>query len=205
MPPSKGEKISIQFKRDEDKDNENNFNGDTFKLSEFTPTPKEGVTSFKLTRDAGTMEFTGKFEGNKGMGEYKFIANKSYVDYMNGELKEKLDDEDQLAFFFVDIKKSFIPMLKGEGYSNIEKDELIPVAALEIDQAYIRSIKNAGFKDVSLEDLVPLKAMKIDAAYIKEIRDAGYKNITTEELIAFKAQGIDKAYITKMKQVKRRR
>ncbi len=70
---------------------------------------------------------------------------------MNKELKENLDDDDQMAFFFINIKKQFVTMLKSEGYTNLDKDDVIPVAALGIDQAYIRSIKDAGFKDESLE------------------------------------------------------
>ncbi len=198
----KGEKISIQFKSDEDKDDEHNFSGNTYKLSELSPAPKEGTVSFKITRDAGTIEFTGRFEGNTGMGHYKFVPDKAYGESISGELKEKLDDRDLLVFFFVDVKKSFLPMLKSEGYTAITKDELIPVAALGIDQAYIRSIKNAGFKDVSLENMVSLKALGIDEKYITEIRSAGYKNITTDQLVSFKAQGIDKEYIGKVRQLK---
>jgi len=198
----KGDKISIQFRSDEDNDNDHNFSGNTYKLTELSPAPKEGPVTFKITRDAGTIEFNGRFEGNTGMGHYKFVADKSYGDYMSGELKEKLDERDQLVFFFVNIKKDFLPMLKSEGYTGITKDDLIPVAALGIDQAYIRSIKNAGFKDVSLENLVPLKALGIDEKYVEEIRSAGYKNITTDQLVSFKAQGIDKNYIGKVRQLK---
>jgi beta-lactamase regulating signal transducer with metallopeptidase domain len=196
------DKVSIQFRSDEDKDNDHNFSGNTYKLSELSPAPKEGPVTFKITRDAGTIEFTGRFEGNTGMGHYKFVADKTYGETMSSELKEKLDDRDLLVFFFVDVKKGFLPMLKSEGYTDVTKDELIPVAALGIDQAYIRTIKNAGFKDVSLEKLVPLKALGIDEKYITEIKSTGYKNVTTDQLVTFKAQGIDKEYISKVRQLK---
>jgi len=196
----KGEKISIQFKRDDDVDN-NSFSGNTYKLSELSPAPKEGPVTFKINRDAGTIEFTGRFEGNTGMGHYKFVADKSYADQLSNELKEKLDDRDMLVFFFVNVKKGFVTMLKNEGYSNVTKDDLIPVAALGVDQAYIRSVKNAGFKDVSLEKLVSLKALGVDDKYITEIRST-YKDISTDQLVSFKAQGIDKKYIESVREMK---
>ena len=196
----KGEKISIQFKRDDDIDN-NSFSGNTYKLSELSSPPKEGQTSFKITRDAGTVEFTGMFQGNTGMGHYKFVADKTYADQLSNELKEKLDDRNMLVFFFVNVKKGFVSMLKDEGYTNVTKEDLIPVAALGVDQAYIRSVKNAGFKDVSLEKLVSLKALGVDDKYIAEIRSA-YKNISTDQLVSFKAQGIDKEYIGKVREMK---
>jgi len=203
----KDDKVNIRFS-DEQMENDvelksgHSFSGSTFKLSDLGSLHKGTAGTFTITREAGKMELTGKFEGNTGMGSYKFVADKSYVDYMNKELKENLDDDDQMAFFFIDIKKSFLDMLRNEGYKNVTKDDLIPVAALGIDQAYIKSIRNAGFKDVSLDNLVPLKALGVDEKYITEIRSAGYPDITTDQLVSFKAQKIDKDYISKVKQMK---
>ena len=200
----KDDKVHIRFS-DEKMDDEksgHSFNGETFKLSDLGNIPKGTSGTFTISRQAGKMEMTGKFEGNTGMGTYKFNADKAYVDYMNNELKEKLDDDDQMAFFFIDVKKEFLTMLRNEGYKDITKDELIPVAALGIDKAYISSIRNAGFKDLSLENLVPLKALGIDEKYITEIRSAGYKNVTSEQLVSFKAQGIDKKYIESVRDMK---
>jgi len=201
----KNDKVNIRFsdeKMDDDNDSHHSYSGETFKLSDLGTLPKGTSGTFTITREAGKMEMTGKFEGNTGMGTYKFTADKTYVDYMNKELKENLDDDDQMAFFFINIKKQFVTMLKGEGYTNINKEDLIPVAALGIDQAYIRSIKDAGFKDESLENFVSMKALGIDGKYIQEIRSAGYKNITTDQLVSFKAQGIDKKYIESVRQMK---
>ena len=202
----KGDKVHIRFS-DEKLDSENDYkgkhsySGEDFKLSELGTLPKGTPGTFSITREAGTMQMNGRFEGNTGMGTYKFNADKAYVDYMNKELKETLDEDDQMAFFFINIKKEFLTMLRNEGYKDVTKDDLIPVAALGIDKAYISSIRNAGFKDVSLENLVPLKALGIDEKYISEIRTE-YKDISTDQLVSFKAQGIDKEYISKVRQMK---
>jgi hypothetical protein len=200
----KNDKVNIRFSDEkmDDEDSHNSFSGSTFKLSELGTLPKGTSGTFTITREAGKMDLTGKFEGNTGMGTYKFTADKAYVDYMNKELKENLDVDDQMAFFFINIKKDFVTMLKSEGYTNLDKDDVIPVAALGIDQAYLRSIKNAGFKDESLDHFVSMKALGVDGKYIEEIRSAGYKNVTADQLVAFKAQGIDKKYIESVRQMK---
>ncbi|HET6769346.1 MAG TPA: M56 family metallopeptidase, partial [Chitinophagaceae bacterium] len=202
----KDDKVNFRFsdKKMDDDDFESNhsYNGSTFKLSELGTLPKGTSGTFIISREAGKMEMTGKFEGSTGMGTYKFVADKAYVDFMNKELKETLDEDDQLAFFFINIRKEYLQMLQKEGFTNIEKDDLIPMAAMKIDGAYIKSIKDAGFKDVDMEKLIPLKALNVDAAYIKEIRDAGYKNVTTDQLVTFKAQGIDKKYIESVRDLK---
>jgi len=203
----KDDKVNIRFS-DEKMENDDvdfkkghSFSGDTYKLSELGTLPKGTSGTFNITREAGTMQMTGRFEGNTGMGTYKFVADKAYVDYMNKELKETLDDDEQMAFFFINIKKEFLTMLRSEGYKDVTKDDLIPVAALGIDKAYISSIRKSGFNDVSLENLVPLKALGIDEKYIAEIRSE-YKDISTDQLVSFKAQGIDKKYIASVRQMK---
>lgn len=192
----KGDKISFQFKSDDD---EHSFNSSSFSLSDFPNLPKGTAGTFKVTREAGTMEFTGKFEGDQGMGRYKFIADKAYAQQMSGELTDKIDEDDLMVFFFIDIKKSYVQMLKNQGYSKIEKDELIPLAALKVDQEFISSLKSNGFKSLSLEELIPLKSLNITGEYIKEIREAGFPNITADQLVTFKAQNIDGAYVSKMR------
>ncbi|HET6994159.1 MAG TPA: M56 family metallopeptidase [Chitinophagaceae bacterium] len=204
----KDDKVNIRFsdeKIDSDEDDfrsGHSYNSSTFKLSELGTLPNGTSGSFNISREAGRMEMTGKFEGNTGMGRYKFVADKSFSDYMSKELNEKLDTEDEMAFFFINIRKDYLQTLRSEGFTKITKDELIPMAALKVDAAYIRSIKNSGFKDVSSENLVSLKALGVDDRYINEIRSAGYKNVTTDQLVSFKAQGIDKEYITKVRKLK---
>ena len=188
----KGDKINFQFRDDND---ENSYNGNTFLLSEFPNLPKGAPGTFTSTREAGTMEFTGKFDGDKGMGSYKFVANKTYSDAMRKEGINLSDDKDVMVFFFVNIKLSYVQMLKQNGYTNLNKDDVIPLAALDINETYIKSIKQAGFPNISTEDLIPFKSLGIDGAYIEEIRKAGYTDISPDKIISFKAQGIDGKFI----------
>ncbi|SHL76766.1 M56 family metallopeptidase [Flavobacterium saccharophilum] len=184
----KGETVHIQFKSDE-----NNSNS-TFQLNEFKDLPKDKQGTFTLTREAGTMTFTGKFEGNSGMGTYKFTANKEYRTAMSKEGIDLEDDEDFMVFFMINVKQSYVQMLKKKGYNNLDKDELIPLAALDVNEAYITSIKQV-IPDIDLDDLVPFKSLGIDKAYIEEIRKSGYKDLSPGNIIALKSQGIDAKYI----------
>lgn len=188
----KGDKINIQFKNDDD---ENSSNNNTFKMVEFSDLPRDKQGSFTLTREAGTMEFKGKFEGDRGMGKYKFVADKNFSDGMHKEGVDVTEDHDLMVFFIVNIKRSYVKMLKQNGYNNLDKDNLIPLAALDINEAYITSIKQAGFSHIDLDNLVPFRALGIDKAYIDEIRKSGYKDITPDKIITLKAQGIDGKYI----------
>lgn len=191
----KDDKINIQFRDDNDFDH-NSYNGNTFLLSEFKDLPRDKTGTFTLTREAGTMEFTGKFDGNTGMGQYKFTADKTYTSDMQKQGIDLSDDNGEMVFFFINVKRSYVQMLKDNGYTKLDKDDVIPLAALDINADYIKSIKESGLPNVSLEDLIPFRSLGIDKAYIEEIRKAGYPNVSADKLITFKAQGIDGKYIS---------
>jgi hypothetical protein len=184
----KGNTVNINFQKD---GNDKNNNTSTFQLSEFKSLPKEQEGDFALVREAGTMNFHGKFNGNMGMGTYKFSPDKSFSGSLNKEGIRLDNDDDALVFFMVDLKKSYIAMLKKQGFMQITKDELIPLAALKVDEPFINAIQSSGFSNVSLQNLIPLKALGVDQAYIADIKKSGYKDLSLDQLITLKAQGIN--------------
>ena len=137
----KDDKLNMQFKSDGEKF-DNSSNGSTFMLNEFKDLPRGKEGAFTLTREAGTMDFTGKFEGDKGMGKYKFTPNKNYGDDMQKEGIDITQDEDAMVFFFINVKRSYVKMLKQNGYTDLDKDKIIPLVALDINEAYIKSISS---------------------------------------------------------------
>ncbi len=197
----KNDHISFQFKND-DEDHQS-FNSSSFQLTEFPSLPRGAAGSFSLTREAGTMAFTGKFEGDQGMGKYKFTGDKQYGTFMDKEIGETLTERDLMVFFFVNISKAYVQMLKTQGFKSIGKNDVIPMAALKIDAEYIKSLKESGYKDLGIHDIIPFKSLGIDGSYIQDIRKAGFPDISAQQLIAFKAQKIDKAYLEKLQAAKK--
>jgi beta-lactamase regulating signal transducer with metallopeptidase domain len=197
----KGDKIDFEFTSKNQKD-EHHHNGSDFKVSDFPNLPKGTAGDFSLTREAGTFKFNGKFDGNEGSGTYKFTADKGYTDFINQRISDKIDEEDQMVFFMLDVKKSYVQMLNDEGYTKLDKDNVIAMTALNVDKAHIEGLKQNGFTNVDADDIISTKALNIDGDYIKGIRDAGYKDITLDQIVSFKAQGIDKEYLSKVSKMK---
>ncbi len=194
----KGEIVRIEFRGD-DNDHDWSSSSDDFKLSELSSVPKDQKDDFTITRDAGTMKFNGKFDGNEGFGHYKFVANKEFTDYVGNEGITDMDYQDEFAFFIININKAYVHMLKDNGYGHISKDEMISMAALKVDEPFIKYWKQNGYPDISAEELVSAKALGVDGEYVKEIHEAGYPKISYDQLISFKAQGITGAYIRGLK------
>lgn len=188
----KNEKVTIRFEFDEEKKSNNST---SFSLAEFKDLPRDSKGNFTLSREAGSIAFTGRFEGNTGMGTYKFIPNQSFINFLAEEGVSANKDKDAMVFFMINLKRGFVKMLKKEGYTDFSKNDLIPLCALNVTEDYIKSLKKAGLSKLSLQDLVPLKALNIDGEYVADIKSAGYKNIDANRLITLKAQGIDGAFL----------
>jgi BlaR1 peptidase M56 len=192
----KGEKVRIEFRNDED--DHNWSNNDSFLLSEFSALPKNQKGEFTLKREAGTMLFSGKFDGNQGYGHYKFTADKEFRNYLSKEGISEIEDNDEFAFFSLNVTKEYVAMLKDNGYAHLSKNDLISMSALKVDSQFIKEWKGNGYK-LDPNELVSAKALGINDEYVSEIKKAGYPNITFNQLISFKAQGINGQYISSLK------
>lgn len=198
----KGEKVRMEFRSDED--DHNWSNNDNFLVNEFSSLPKDTKADFTVKRDAGTVLFNGKFDGDQGYGHYKFTADKSFDEYLRNEGIGDMNnaDDDDFAFFIINITKQYVAMLKANGYGHINKNELISMAALKVDEPFIKFWKQEGYEHLSSNELVSAKALGVTKEYVHEIREAGYKDIDFNQLISFKAQGIDAKYIAGLKKSK---
>ncbi|WP_316770024.1 M56 family metallopeptidase [Pedobacter frigiditerrae] len=192
----KNDKINIRF---EDEEGNNNYSNSEFLLSEFKNLPTTEKGTFSLTRDAGTIQFTGKFDGNAGMGNYEFKVDDSFFNFLEKEGVTANKEKDGMVFYMVKLDKDFVKMLRNQGYTKFSKNDLIPLCAMKVTGEYIASLKNAGLDNLSLQDIIPLKALNVDAAFIKDIKNSGYKNITASKLITLKAQGIDGEFLRNAK------
>lgn len=188
----KKNEVSIQFRNDGD---DHSTNSTSFLLNDLGELPRDKAGTFTVTREAGSVQFSGRFEGDQGMGRYKFTPNATYAEAMRKEGIDLRDDKDIMVFFLVNISGSYVKMLKNNGYTQLDRNDVIPLAALKVDEPWIQSIKKSGIGELSAQNLIPLKALGVNGDYIAEIRKAGYPNVTANQLITFKSQGIDAKYI----------
>lgn len=195
---TKGDKLCFELKGD--KDDHTWSNNTCISKSEFSSPPGVGKTEFRLVREAGTIYFTGQFDGQQGYGHYSFKQDDNYVQTIRQKGIAPVTDDGMLAFFLLNIKNDYIDMLRNNGYPHVSKNNLIAMSAMHIDQPYIKSWREMGYTAISENDIIAVKAMNIDKEYIEDLRKAGYANLKVSDLLAFKAQGIDGQYVTRLNQ-----
>jgi len=200
---SYGDHLSFDLKAgDEDHNWEYTLHVDK---SEINPFPGQGNVSFKLVREAGTVEFKGQFDGEEGFGHFHFVPDAAYFPALKQLGVEDIEDRRQFGFFAMNIKKDYVNMLVHNGYQHISQRDLLSLAAMHVDEAYIQYWHGVKLgedgSDGDVTDprtLIRLKAMHIDRAYVDELKAAGYDHLSLRELESLKAQHIDRAYIQSM-------
>jgi hypothetical protein len=188
---NKGDNVTIELR---DQDDEHRWNSSFSVSRSKLSLSGVGKVAFALTREAGTMHFSGQFDGEQGFGHYKFQPDAAYLSHMR-EKKVVIEEDELLSFFLVDIKKDYVDMLQGNGFPDISKNHLISMAALGIDKPYIQGVREMGYTDISENHLITFKALHIDKEFIDDVRKAGYDHLPVDNLITFKAMKIDGAYL----------
>ncbi|MDB5090854.1 MAG: hypothetical protein JWR09_4848 [Mucilaginibacter sp.] len=190
-------KIRIEFKSDAFKssDDDHWWDSANFELSDFPNLPKVEKGTFSLTREAGTIAFTGKFGGNTGLGTYKFTANKQFKDYIENSGVTHLEESDEFAFFTCNLNKDYIEMLQRNGFKGVYAGNMAAMSSLKIDEPFIQQFSAFGYNDIPANQLIALKAKRINGDFIKGFTDIGYTNIPVNYLITFKSMNITPAFV----------
>jgi hypothetical protein len=188
---SKGDNVTIELR---DQDDDHRWNSSFSVSRRQLSLSGVGKVEFALTREAGTMHFSGQFDGEQGFGHYKFQPDAAYLSQMRQQ-KVVVEEDELLSFFLLDIKKDYVDMLHSNGFPDISKNHLITMAALGIDKPYIQGVREMGYADISENHLITFKALHIDKEFIEDVRKAGYDHLPVEKLITFKSLKIDGAYL----------
>jgi hypothetical protein len=101
-----GAKLELKlYEGDED---QNHMSNSDFLVSEFTALPMGQEGAFKLVREAGVMQFTGRFDGSKARANIN--SPRCFIqDFLKSEGISGVTHDDEMAFFFLNIKKTTSP------------------------------------------------------------------------------------------------
>lgn len=171
-----------------------NYNSFNVPMKELSSMPRKQKGDFTLTRDAGTILFNGKFDGDEGLGRFKLKPNKAYVDLLQKEGLEPIEIHELLDLLLTDVQKDYLEKLQKYGYTATKVNDLTGLRYFGGNENDMRFWR-AQYKDITLSDLVRIKINKLDSLFLSEMRNAGYPTLTLQQLTSFKLQKITPDYI----------
>ncbi|MBL7816014.1 MAG: M56 family metallopeptidase [Saprospiraceae bacterium] len=191
----KGENVTVSFQNKTENGTWNTTH--TFKKSEFSALPTT-ESDFSITREAGVMNFKGKFEDNEGYGKFTFTESADFRAFLEKEGITGAKESTMMHYFMGNINREYVSFLKQNGFEKISKSKLEELAIHGLTKneltSYLDAFKKYG-NELTLNKLIELKIHGIDAKYQKSLSDLGYIDIPLNEIVEAKIHGINADYL----------
>jgi hypothetical protein len=157
-----------------------------------------GRVSFRLVREAGTIQCDGEFVNGQGSGTFTFTPNAGFLSAMqsrgfdftrsNSKRGPEATDVNERLFTAatVGVTTALADDLLAANFGKLDVDDLFKAAIFKIDGKFMAEMKSTGFPNLGMEDLVKARIFKIDADYVRQVSDMGFENKDFESLVKFR-------------------
>lgn len=199
-------KIHLNFTRRTERDGMNNF-GSSFALADLQGLSQDQIdsanssVSFRLAREAGTIECRGVFTNGRGTGEFTFTPNSSFIDGMKTRGYADLSDDKLFTSATLNLTLAFVDDLKTANFGNLTIGDVFKAKIFNITPQYMSEMKATGFPDLDMEDLVKARIFKIDADFVRQVTEMGFakEKDSLEGLVKLRIFKITPEFLREMK------
>jgi len=195
------EKIHLSFSRTTAKGGKNQHGSD-FAYSDLQGLSYEqaqnGRASFRIVREAGTIDCDGTFEDGKGTGTFTFTPNQAFVDGMASR-GFTLTEEQRFSAATINVTTAAADDLKNSGLGPVDTDDLFKAVIFKVTPQFIAEMKATGFPNMGMEELVKARIFKVDADYVRQVKDMGFSNQGFEELVKFRIFKVTPEFLAELK------
>ena len=207
----KAGKIHLSFNRTSERGGKNQH-GSTFDITDLqglSDSPN-GNVSFRLIRDAGTIECVGTFANGRGYGTFNFVPNIGFVDAMRNRgfdftsqsSKNGHDSTEEKLFAAttLNVTTALADDLRSANFPNLDTGDLFKAAIFKIDGKFMAEMKATGFPNLGMEDLVKARIFKIDADFVRRTRDMGFGTDSFENLVKFSIFKVTPEFLVELRE-----
>jgi hypothetical protein len=206
------DKIQLSFERKTE--HGRNQNGSSYSFSEIQGLSREqtqnGRVSFRLVRDAGTIECEGTFVNGRGSGTFTFVPNRVYIDAMRSrgfDIEKGWKDDDRqdsiderlLTAAMLNVTVALADDLRSANFPNLDFGDLFKAAIFKIDGKFMAEMKATGFPNLGMEELVKARIFKIDADFVRKIKDMGFGTTDFENLVKYSIFKVTPEFLADLK------
>lgn len=207
----KGNKIQLNFERKTERGK--NQHGSSYEFSDLQglnrADTENGRVSFRLAREAGTIECEGTFVNGRGSGTFRFVPNTGFVSAMQSRgfdfaaptSKGNHDTLEDRLFVAttLNVTTALADDLRSANFPNLDVGDLFKAAIFKIDGKFMSEMKATGFPNLGMEDLVKARIFKIDAEFVRKTRDMGFGTDNFESLVKFSIFKVTPEFLTELR------
>lgn len=207
----KEKRLNLTLSRKSDRGGRNQM-GSNYDLSEFQGLSESRLADsnvrFSLVREAGRIEFEGKFSNNKGAGTFVFTPDGQFLSAMKArgfdfdkpsKYGESSREDRLFAAMAINVTTALADDLLSANFGNLEIDDLFKAAIFKIDSKFMAEMKASGFPNLGMEELVKARIFKIDAEFLRELNAAGFGSEDFENVVKMRIFKITPEFITSVR------
>lgn len=206
------DKIHISFERVTE--HGKNQHGSSYSYSDVDGLSKAqvqggGPVSFRIVREAGTIDAQGNFANGVGSGTFRFIPNMSFAttmksrgfDFEKSESKGNRDTLEERLFTAASlgVTTALADDLRSANFGDLDVGDLYKAAIFKIDGKFMAEMKATGFPDLGMEDLVKARIFKVDADYVRQVKDMGFTEQGFEGLVKFRIFKVTPEFLNELR------
>ena len=210
--------LNVQFEYRRSGTSHNSFGSD-YTFADLGLSPQQvqnGRVSFRLSREAGTVDAEGSFTDGRGSGTFTFTPNMGFVSSMRSRgfdfeqpqrnIKFNSDDNERatveerlLSAALLNVTTALADDLTSANFGKLDVDDLFKAAIFHVDSKFMSEMKNTGFPNLTFDDLVKARIFKIDADYVRQVHDMGLGISDFEGLVKYRIFKVTPAFLAELR------
>lgn len=172
-------------------------------LEGLTATQLEGAggpVQFRITRDAGTLQFEGVLRNRVAAGTFSFSPNPTFPDALakRGFARPTAREQYQMARH--DVGFAFVDELTRLGYAKPETALLVKAGQHGVNTTYLREMGALGYALGSLPPLIELRDHGVTPDYVRGMAQEGYAKVPADEIRKARDHGVGPEYVKGMRE-----
>jgi len=201
------DRVQLSFRSLEEDDEHNGMTSFGVKPSELsglslaTLDGAGDTASFRMVRDAGTIEFRGRVGERLGLGTYTFVPNAAFL----GDLAKRgygtASDQEAFRLTLSGIGREFVERLDALHYVRPTIGELARMAMHGVDLDYLNGMAALGFNSRSAAELTRLRDHGVTPAFVTGLKRVGLTDLTPQEYTRARDHGVTPEYVQDLKSV----
>ena len=159
-----------------------------------------GPVQFRITRDAGTLQFDGVQRSGVAAGTFSFTPNPAFPAELakRGFTTPTAREQYQLARF--DIGYAFLDELNRLGYAKPDTAGLVTAGQHGVNATYLREMGALGYALGSLPPLITLRDHGVTPDYVRGMAAEGYSKLPADTLRQARDHGVGPEYVKGMRE-----
>ncbi len=159
-----------------------------------------GPVQFRITRDAGTLQFDGVLRSGVAAGTFSFMPNPAFPAELvkRGFTTPTAREQYQLAR--ADIGYAFLDELNRLGYAKPDTAGLVKAGQHGVNATYLREMGALGYALGSLPPLITLRDHGVTPDYVRGMAQEGYAKLPADTLRQARDHGVGPEYVKGMRE-----